>query len=1807
MLNPIVFTERVISDFLSYQLTAYPFADPHLYQQMRQILNLETTRKTPLFKGPYISLSRGFRQGASIDQLIADGVLHEGMKNLIPYTHLYGHQETAIRHIHNRKTTIISTGTGSGKTECFLYPIISHCLTQRDRGIASGITAVIVYPMNALAEDQLERLRSLLVGTGISFGMYIGKTPEEPVDSKRYGSKADYQAALKRMEQSKSVSVILPQEERASRAEMRQNPPQILLTNVKQLELLLTRQKDVEMFYGATLDFLVFDEAHTFSGSQGAETTCLIRRLRAFCGKSSTDTVCIATSATIADPHTTAGRQVVANFAHRFFGVPLTQVELVAEEYDQQENWAQQRYMPPALRGDPKTRLNDVLSALEDPQAGTTVPYLYQQMWGEKLTTTPDRWQEALYDRLSANELVFQLHLLLRRPKHIRDLVFQLSEQINRSISEEEILIWLALGAASRQAGRPLLRPVIHGFVRGMGSAVVTFSENRPTLWLSVEDKEANQQSDRYALPVLTCTTCGQHYFEHWVADFTFVDGEPTPRGGQAHGNHRIWQPLTAELGGRRLLLTDRLISSENEDDTDDPPRSTATIYFCPACGTLHDRQQERCLACQRLGMLVPLLVIPQKPDKVGQLHRCICCGTRARMRFGRLQEPARAIRAITVADVHVLAQNMLHYADRKRLLIFADNRQDAAFQAGWMQDHARRYRLRALMDEKIRERAISIGDLTAYLDDVLEKDDDLSRSLIPEVWQVQRKEDSGLRHQQERKYFLRIQILREITNSLRQRVGLEPWGRFQIEYAGLTPERDFIQKWSSRLGIAAEELCQGIASLLDIARRNGILLDRDRQVFSKIWQEGDREVQYGYLPILQGVPRGLKLTRAPNDNKSRVQQWFSEKADTTAKQVARKWGVANELTYPFFEELWQFLTEDLQLLVPSALLNSQGNRLPHCYGVYQIDADKLKLSPHQGVYRCNACRRVYPRPTPKNACVAWRCEGTLTYEPEDPDNYDLRVLADRFTMIRPREHSAQVPTETREVLERLFKNENQEQVNALVCTPTLEMGIDIGALDITLMRNIPPLPANYWQRVGRAGRRFRMAVNLTYARPASHDRSYFQDPLKLLDGEIQPPRINLRNKLMIQKHIHAAVITILYQLTRSADISSEEQQILQTTLKECFPTQIKTYLFDERGYVRSEPLSVNALGEQIQRYKNYILDHIKRVFRESWTEADRSAVEEPDLIACIETMHEDLQAVIRTLWKRLRWALGEMERLDAMRRVKGTLDADEDAHYKRCDRLVKQLKGQISRTPQQAEGFDDTNTYGVLATEGFLPGYGLDTGSVQGTAIVPFNINWLRDFSLPRPAGVALREYVPGNLIYANNNRFTPRRYHLDPSILEKTLTFQVYTNGAVIEVGSAMPNLGSSASHLRAIPISDVDLSHQSTISDDETFRFQMPVTVLGYEQGWHGGGKAYTWGTETQGIRMNLRENVQLRLVNVGTANWVREREGKLGYTLCPVCGQSRSPFASSAELQSFAEHHHERCNAPLNRDKLLEPMGFFVDITAHTLALQNCSDRISAYSVLEAIRHGATNILEMELEDLQILVIAQSGSEKVDALLYDPMPGGSGLLEQLLDNWSSVIASAMQVVQECSSRCQTACIDCLFTFRNAFYHRFLDRHKALEKLQEWGDSLQFSYDIPPKLPTTTDKQKQPTNPPEARLLAMLKRAGLPDPIMQHSIDLGKPLGGTRPDFFYPLTENADYQGLCIYLDGMSRNLHGNPDQANRDRQVREELRNSEYEVVEIPASNLDDVQFMTRIISRIARILLGRNEAQRIKEDVSWFAE
>ncbi len=1793
-INPVSFTEKVVGDFLKYQATAYAFADPTLHAQLRELLSLERTRQTPLMKGPYISLSRSFSMGQSVRSLISEGLLHPFMVNLVPYESVYGHQEKAIRSIHARKTTLVSTGTGSGKTECFLYPIISRCLELRDEGAAPGIVAVIVYPMNALAEDQLGRLRGMLAGTGITFGMYVGKTPErtDDVAGERLpagSSRADYRARLEQARKERRRVSVHPPEECVSREQMRTlgMQPRILLTNVKQLELLLTRQADVALFEGARFEFLVFDEAHTYGGAAGAETACLVRRLRAFCGKDTDQVVHIATSATLADQaHGLEGAQV---FASRFFGVSRDNVALVGEEYEP-DQWEEQRELPHPLPGNPSVHLKNVLEAIDaGDEAGRMVRSIVQAMIGARLDAAG--WQEDLYDLLARNELCYQISEALCRPRALAELVAELGGRVGRPVPEEEVLVWLALGAASSREGRPLLRPVVHAFVRGVGGAVVTFPEGTPgpKLWLSAEDHTAAQDEDGLVrLPVMTCNTCGQHYFVHHVKDLAV--GAKGLGGGDAVDNRRVWPSLRPEQGGARVVLLDRLALPDEEEGQ---PLRAYEVFMCRYCGALHPENRTRCDACGREGTLVRLLAAQQNDNNPGYLTSCLACTARGRFESGAVREPARPVRAVTVSDIHVLAQNMIHCSDRRRLLVFADNRQEAAFQAGWMKDHARRFRLRRLMHDKIVQGPISVGDLVVHLDEQLDADDELSRSLIPEVWSVARKTVESVDHSRQRRYFLRIAVLREIATAARQRVGLEPWGRIRVDYHGLTPELPFISEWSDILGLSPEVLAEGIGSLLDNYRRRMCLLDREGWIFSKWWRDGDREIQRGYLPKLLGVPTGMKLARGPSDNANRVMQWLSASGDTIVKQAARAWGVPGDQLEEFVGQLWDLLAGELRILAPATFTVAQtGKVLAGCSGVYQIDADMLKISPSNGVWRCRRCRRSQARSTPGCHCLGWRCGGTVSLEPPDPDNYDLAAIDQGFAMIRPAEHSAQVPADRREQLENLFKGEG-DALNTLVCTPTLELGIDIGSLDTVLMRNVPPTPANYWQRVGRAGRRHRLAVNITYARDVDHDRAYFAEPPKLLEGLVEPPRFNMRNELMVAKHIHAAVLTTLYQLTtESSPLGSDERLEVADALRSAFPTRVKDYLFGEKGHVRTEVFEVSAFAKVVAKYESVLFEHVKAAFGENWPEQDSAVVADDALRNVILEMPKRLRDVIHTLKKRLDWARHKMKYLDDLRRRQGTLDHDEDALYRRCDALVKRYKGIQTRRRSQSEGYDDTNTYSVLATEGFLPGYGLETGYIMGTAILPFTEEG-RDFGLPRPPSLALREYVPGNLIYANGHRFVARHFHFEP--VDPT-SFQVDTaHESVTEVGTFAPEALAAlgVASLKAVPVCDVELVHTSSISDEEEYRFQLQVAVYGYEIGRHGTGRRFAWGNR----ELTLRRGVYMRLVNVGPASCVRS--GRLGYPVSFITGQSRSPLASDAELRQFSESHLNRYGACVER------VGFYADIVADAFCLPNAANREEAYSVLEALRVGMSRVLDMEREDLEVLVAGRPGTDEVDGILYDPMPGGSGLLDQACERWPEVVAAAAEVVENCPSGCVRSCPDCLQTFRNAFYHKNLDRRVAGEVIRACGASLTHLHEIPARLPSEPPKGTAvPVNVAEMKLRHLLQRAGFPEPKWQYEIRLGRPVGSTFPDCFFPGEDEYEL-GTCVYLDGLSEHIHGNPGTAAKDRDIRDELRSRGYEVIEITATELDDRDAMARHFYRLAKLLLSRDAARRIRSDWSWF--
>jgi SOS-response transcriptional repressor LexA len=1500
--------------------------------------------------------------------------------------------------------------------------------------------------------------------------------------------------------------------------------------------------------------------------------------------------VCVATSATIVDED---DPDAARGFASRFFGVPRDLVVAVGEAYEP-DVWVDERVVPVAPTGDGAEVLATCVGAVDDAEdRESAIRAAYKKLSGDELATGGEI-SEALHAALSRNELVFQISESLATPRPLNELPGELEEVIGRPVDEAEILAWLTLGATARKDGRPLLRPVVHGFIRGISGAVVSFPDDveGPSLWLAAEDEIAHAGGEtQFAhFPVLTCSTCGQHYFVAHLKDFGFSG--KAPDGGEAEGTGSLWEPLTEALGGHRVVLTDSIVG-DSDDEGIEGDRRTNELHFCRFCGAAHPERVDRCLHCGAIVEMVPLFAIRQKPDNPGFLTSCLSCGSTGR-RFGtRYREPARPVRATNVADVHVLAQDMVHHSARPRLLVFCDNRQDAAFQAGWMKDHARRFRLRALMAEAIGGGATSVGDVTHELDERLSAEESLSRALVPEVWQVARREGSGGRHDKERRKFLRIQVLREVTMSARQTIGLEPWGRVVVEYDGLDVGLPWIRENANALGLPAQELKEGVATLLDYLRRKRALHDPEFKIFTKYWMDGDLEVQQGYLPQVGG-PVGTKLRRGADEKPALVTQWVSDRGDTTVRQIARKWGVEADDVEPFLEGLFDFLKGE-GLLVPVRLLGARGNPLPGLTGIYQVDADRLRLQPNHGVWQCRSCRRRTTRRPPHQKCPAWRCSGELEFVREDPDNYDLQVLDEGYSMLRPAEHTAMVPHDERERLENLFKGKS-DAVNCFVCTPTLELGVDIGALDSTLMRNVPPLPANYWQRAGRAGRRHRMAVDMTYCRPVSHDRAYFADPLKLLAGKIDPPAFNLSNEVMVGKHVHATVITRLHQLVRDTGRAALDRERVAEALGSCLPRQVSHYLF-EGGEIRIQPINLSPLENVIEQYFDDLVESVEAAFAQGWPAADAGVTSAEALRDHVAEMVPNLEKVVERLRSRLLWAVGQIKRLNQVRERKGDLELADDALYRRCDRLIKRLKGTAKRTRREAEGVLDVNTFGVLAAEGFLPGYGLETGSIVGAAEIPFWQSGGMDFALPRPPAVALREYVPGNLIYANGNRFVARNFHRDVDEDRIDIPyFEVSTERkAVKEIRAVAQPSGLGSVVLPAISVCDVDLAHMSHISDEEELRFQMGVTVYGIERDQHGGGRALRWGA--QGV--HHRRAVSFRLVNVGSSSCI-DRFDRFGYPVCAVCGQSVSPLSSEKQRDQFLETHTERCG------RSPENVGFFADVTADAVSLVACDNHAVAYSVLEALRMAATRVLDMHLDDLQILVIGYVDREEVDGLLWDPMPGGSGLLDQLCARFGEVAEVAREIVAGCPSACESSCIDCLQTYRNAFYHGLLDRKLALEKLDAWGDQLIVDHAIPPKRPEKpSDGDAQPVNEAERRLRYLLLGAGFAEGTRGQQIKLGGGLGTTTPDVIYRADHHDEDEGVCIYLDGLSQHLHGNPATAERDGVIRSWLRNSGYEVIEIAVTDLHDQGAMTSQFKRLAGYLREDEIKRRVKTDTGWF--
>ncbi|MFA4935953.1 MAG: helicase-related protein [Candidatus Methanoperedens sp.] len=1105
----------------------------------------------------------------------------------------------------------------------------------------------------------------------------------------------------------------------------------------------------------------------------------------------------------------------------------------------------------------------------------------------------------------------------------------------------------------------------------------------------------------------------------------------------------------------------------------------------------------------------------------------------------------------------------------QRKLITFADNRQDAAFQAAWMADHARRYRLRQLMYLHIEGNTepISIGDLQQKLLVYLISNTELARTLIPEVYAGEIEEAYSSKIEEQLKKFLRISILRELVTGFRRRDSLETWGVARVDYYGLNEDDIKIKELSTKYGIASKTLVSGIETLLDNYRRTRFLYDESEPIYTHYWHYGDFEVQRGYIPYMDFPPKGLKYQKEEGDKINYVSGFSSAKGQTVGRNFINKWGIADDKIQELLRDIWAALSKDWNILTSVTLRSNKGNPLGGATGVFQIDSRKMGIVKQHERYTCNICHRVHTRDTPNHSCSRIHCYGTLQREDPPADDYSISLLKHDFQMLVAREHTAQVPAKIREALEDDFKRPDGK-VNCLVATPTLELGVDIGDLDIILMRNMPPLSSNYWQRAGRAGRRHQMAVIYTYCRNNAHDEYFFDDPYRILSGRIYPPKFNMRNNVMIRKHVHATIISVLTRISQLKNpLPSDTPQDLENlrlTLRTVFPIFISDYLFESDGTYKKAPLDVSPLNKAIERYKAQIEKEVIQVFADCWPKDAEMEVKPEVLTGYMNNMSSALQERINLLHTRLMWTINTRNKILEKEKI-GRLEEIEERLLRRCREYLKTLTHK------------DLNTYTltVLAREGFLPGYGTYEGNITAFAGTAYTSTWHKmAFELTRSPTIAVREYIPGNLIYANGGKYRTVLLHLPFS--EERITPDEYIldveSQRIVEKG--VPTSGYSGDEqpvtISGLPICDVDIGFISHVSDEESNRYKLPVYIAGYLQSVNRGGISYTCG----GNEFDHLIGQDVRLVNVGPSNRVTNE--KYGYPVCTVCGGTRSPFASEKEIENFKNYHTKSCGK--------EPGWYAItsDATVDGILFKKLTSQDDAINLAEAVRIGANQTLEMKPEDLQILILPQ-GAEEWDVFLYDHMAGGSGLLNQLIERWQEII-SAANTALKCSNSCEKSCYVCMRSFYNMHYHELLDRKRAIDLLIKYDHPPQKQHDITPKA-REGRPSGQSTNLGESRLRQILLDHGFPEFDAQKTISIPhSKYKTTTPDLLRvdPVTGVK----VAIYLDGLSKGIHGNQERQHVDSIIRAILRSNGYHVEEISSSTLDDPELLKFHLRSIA---------------------
>lgn len=1069
-IDPISVSREVEEAYHRYLRSLMVPNDPSIAQALDYAIKDEASSQ--LVKGPYLEATPPYMRGASSNELIAAGVFGAGFARLagsgFPLERpLYMHQEQAIRAISAGRNAVVATGTGSGKTESFLLPIVDRLLRESDAGtLGPGVRALLLYPMNALANDQLKRLRQLLKAVPeITFGRYTGHTKE-----------TEKQATAAFEEQ-------FPGDERLpneilSREQMREEPPHLLLTNYSMLEYLLLRPKDIELFDGSIRDtwqFIVVDEAHVYDGAIGAEVGFLLRRLRERVGASDKLQV-IATSATVGGDNAAA-----AKFATDLFGKPL----------------------------------GDGVTAELDVHTAQRVSYADLGTWGripaEEFRSLSEADLLARAQQLGSNAVTLGEALLgestiaeIRQrasetPMTVRDLARRMS--VEGPVSQNDIVSAVAVASRVKTPdGEPILSARYHFLARATEGAFVCLNPAGPHAHLGRHE---------------TCPECGWAMFEmaacqgcggvHLIGT-AVNDGKIrrlTPKVGDP--SHTKWYAL----GAASLIAdTDEDVEVMNEDARDGLTVSEQGL--CARCGTMTVNPGMLCPSPE-CGGTRTRSVTPASTSQ-GVPQRCAHCGIARPAIVRRFESGNDASVSVLVTALYPKlpgntseTQFDLPGGGRK-LLAFSDSRQQAAFFAPYLESSYGK-----LAHRRVLYSALSEGSATGFTPTAMDVSNAASR--LASSAHFFKFTDSAVERQRQANTWVQLEL-----TSTDRRISLEGVGIAQWRLREYGPLPALVPL--ANLGFSSEESRAIVQILLDSIRRQGAVAPLPNVNLSG--QEFEPRTgtisfrSHGSTTkrkVLSWIP-----TQGANTRSDYLTRLFAKIGQSPDVDMFLS-GILSALTSAGSPTAhWFKVTTEKGAASQGKLLQLD----PEAFELQIADKDRA-------MWRCNRCRSISFENV-RDVCSTYRCTGELKpWSLPDPsvddDHYRTIYRQPDPIPLTAKEHTAQWSTEKAAIVQQEFV---QGKINVLSCSTTFELGVDVGELQSVVLRNVPPTVSNYVQRAGRAGRRAdSAALVLTYAQRRSHDLTAFSRPETLIAGNVRTPIIPIENDRIAARHIQSIALAL--------------------------------------------------------------------------------------------------------------------------------------------------------------------------------------------------------------------------------------------------------------------------------------------------------------------------------------------------------------------------------------------------------------------------------------------------------------------------------------------------------------------------------------------------------------------------------------------------------------------------------------------------------------------------------------------------------